>query len=179
MSDLYLMKKVIILKKRQVSMETFAPPYFNHFNLNLNKKKTCWNENHEKETNYIYTSAADLHSFFKSKIFFNSTVFLTFSWIELQMLLRCCLIHLSITILRDFLYLLYLYLFVELSLYMSYLWALFFILIFIFIMINRMNTDILVLLLIFQNLSCYFWMITSMKKVNNFQIAKVQSQGDA
>ena len=128
---------------------------------------------------YIYTSAADLHSFFKSNIFFNSTVFLTFSWIELHMLLRCCLIHLSITILRDFLYLLYLYLFIDLSLYMSYLWALFFILIFIFIMINRMNTDILVLLLIFQNLSCYFWMITSMKKVNNFQIAKVQSQGDA
>ena len=32
--------------------------------------------------------------------------------------------------------------------------------IFIFIMINRMNTDVLVLLLIFQNTTYYFWMIT-------------------
>ena len=32
----------------------------------------------------------------------------TFLWIELQMLLRCCLIHISIIILRHFLYLLYL-----------------------------------------------------------------------
>ena len=42
-----------------------------------------------------------------------------------------------------------------------------------------MNTDTLVLLLIFQNTSYYFWMITWMKNVNNFQIAKVQSHGVA
>ena len=60
-----------------------------------------------------------------------------------------------------------------------YLWNLFFIFIFIFIMINRMNTDIFVLLLIFQNMSYYFWMITQIKGVNNFQIAKVQPQGVA
>ena len=42
-----------------------------------------------------------------------------------------------------------------------------------------MNTDTLVPLLIFQNMFYYFWMITWMKKVNNFQIAKVQPQGVA
>ena len=39
-----------------------------------------------------------------------------------------------------------------------------------------MNTDTLVLLLIFQNISHYFWMIMWMKNVNNFKTAKVQSQ---
>ena len=42
-----------------------------------------------------------------------------------------------------------------------------------------MNTDTPVLLLIFQNMSYYFWMIMFMKNVNNFQIAKVQPQGVA
>ena len=37
-----------------------------------------------------------------------------------------------------------------------------------------MNTDTLVLLLIFKNMSYYFWMITRMKTVNNFQIVEVQ-----
>ena len=63
MSDLYLIKKVIILKKIQAAMKTFVPPFFNHFNLSLNqkkKKKTCGNESHENETKLIYNSAADL-----------------------------------------------------------------------------------------------------------------------
>ena len=58
---------------------------------------------------------------------------------------------------------------------MSYLLELF--LIFIIIIINRMNTGTLVLLLIFQNISYYFWMIMWMKDLNNFQIAKVQPVG--
>ena len=33
------MKKVIILKKIQVKMKTFAPPFFNHFSLSLKRKK--------------------------------------------------------------------------------------------------------------------------------------------
>ena len=37
-----------------------------------------------------------------------------------------------------------------------------------------MNTDTLVLLLIFQNIYYHFWMTTFMKNVNNFQRAKVQ-----
>ena len=60
---------------------------------------------------------------------------LIFSWIELEMLLRCCIIHISI-ILRRFLYLLYLRKCQDLGLFVSYLFS-FFIFIFIFIMINR------------------------------------------
>ena len=33
------MKKVIILKKIQVAMNTFSPPFFSHFSLILNRKK--------------------------------------------------------------------------------------------------------------------------------------------
>ena len=66
------------------------------------------------------------------------------------MLLKCCLIHLSITILRH-LYLLYLLPCLDLGLFMLYLCDLFFIFILTFIMDNRMNTDKLVLSLIFQN----------------------------
>ena len=40
-----------------------------------------------------------------------------------------------------------------------------------------MNTGTLVLLLIFQNISYYFWMIMWMIDLNNFQIAKVQPVG--
>ena len=49
-----LMKKVIILRKIQVSMKTFAPPVFIYFSLHLNRKtgkqeKTCVNESLDKE----------------------------------------------------------------------------------------------------------------------------------
>ena len=33
------MKKVIILKKIQVTLKTFAPTFFSHFSLSLNRKK--------------------------------------------------------------------------------------------------------------------------------------------
>ena len=46
-------------------------------------------------------------------------------------------------------------------------------------MINRINADALVLLPIFQNMSYCYWMITLMKNVNNFQVAKVHPQGIA
>ena len=42
-----------------------------------------------------------------------------------------------------------------------------------------MNTDTIVLLVIFQNVFYYFWMKTWMKNENNFQIAKVQPHGIA
>ena len=54
------------------------------------------------------------------------------SWIELRVLVRCCLMHKSIITLRHILYLLYLYLCLELSPFMLYLCDLRF----IFIMIN-------------------------------------------
>ena len=76
---------------------------------------------------------------------------LIFSWIELATLLKCCLIIISIIILRHILYLLNLCSCLDQGLFMSHLCDLFFILIFIFIMINRIlvNTDTLVLLLAF------------------------------
>ena len=46
---------------------------------------------------------------------------LTSSWLELQMLLRCCLIHISIIILRHILYLPYLCPCLDLALLMSFL----------------------------------------------------------
>ena len=98
---------------------------------------------------------------------------LTFSWIELQMLLRYCLIYISIIILRHFLYLLYLCPSLDQGLFISYLCYLFFI--FIFVMVNRMNADTLVLLLIFQNMSYYFYM----KNKNLFQISKGQPKNVA
>ena len=97
---------------------------------------------------------------------------LTFSWIELELLLRCCLIHISLIILRHFLYLLYLYPCPDACLFMSYLCDLFLIFIFIF-------TDTILILLSFQNISYYFWLITWMKNVNIFQKAKVQPQSVA
>ena len=40
-SQIYvLMKKVIILKKIQATMKTFTAPFFNHFSLSLNRKKS-------------------------------------------------------------------------------------------------------------------------------------------
>ena len=88
------------------------------------------------------------------------------------MLLRYCLIYISIIILRHFLYLLYLCPSLDQGLFISYLCYLFFIFIFIFIMVNRMNADTLVLLLIFQNMSYYFYMITWMRNMNYFQQLK-------
>ena len=60
MSDLYLIKGMIVLKKIQVTMKTFAPPFFQPFKFVPEQKKTCGNESHEKETKRIYASASDL-----------------------------------------------------------------------------------------------------------------------
>ena len=54
-----LMKKLVILKKIQVTMKTSAPLFFNHFGLSL-KKITFGNESHEKVTKHIYASTASL-----------------------------------------------------------------------------------------------------------------------
>ena len=101
-----------------------------------------------------------LHAFFFWKCFFSTQCFLTFQWVGLQMLLRCCLIPISIIALMRFLYL-------DLKLFMLCLCDLLFILIIIFIMIesyNLMNTNTFSF---FQNMSYYFWMIMWMKNVND------------
>ena len=61
--------------------------------------------------------------------------------------------------LRRFLSLLYLCPCLDLGLFMSYLCDIFFIFIFIFILINGMNTDTLVLLPIFQNMTLLILLI--------------------
>ena len=59
MSDLYLMKKVVILKTIQVMMKTFFPP-FSTISVWAWSENTCGNESHEKETKQIYASDDDL-----------------------------------------------------------------------------------------------------------------------
>ena len=123
----------------------------------------------------IFGEKINTRSFSYKQRFFSSQsqCCLTFSWIEIQMLLKCCLnlswrrslsyrkqsidllcismdwflykgtcfmkelIHISIIILRDFFYLLYMCPCLDQGLFMSYVCDLFFIFIFIFIMINQ------------------------------------------
>ena len=84
----------------------------------------------------------DIDAFFISKVFFSTQPqrCLTFSWIEFQMLLRCCLIHITIIILRHILYLFYLCPCLGLGLLISYLCDLFFIFNLIFITIHHINS---------------------------------------
>ena len=94
----------------------------------------------------IVPYALMLYTLFYKQRFFSTLpqCCLAFSWIELQMLLRYCLIHIScwlihitIIILEHFLYLFYLNPCLDLCLFRPYLCYLFFIFIFIFIIINR------------------------------------------
>ena len=107
---------------------------------------------------------------------------LTFSWIELQILLRYCLIkkdlHTETFFTSAVFDLLYSCPCLDLGLFMSYLCDLFFIFIFLLILINHYLTKKahLVFFRHFLEYSYYSWMITWIKNVNIFQIAKVQSQ---
>ena len=73
--------------------------------------------------------------FYKQCFFFNSASMLLNFLMNWALLLKCCLIHISIII--HVLYLLHLCPCLDLRLFLSYLSNLFFIFIFIFIMINR------------------------------------------
>ena len=74
--------------------------------------------------------------FISSAFLFQLKCCLTFSQIELQMLIRCCLIHINIIIMRhSFIFITLLCL--DLGLSMSYLCDQFFIFIFILMMINQ------------------------------------------
>ena len=75
-----------------------------------------------------------LHAFFYKQRFFS-----TFLRIELQILLKCCLIHLTIIILRHILYLAYLCLWLGLYLFMSYLYDLLYIFSLIFFVITHLT----------------------------------------
>ena len=38
---------------KEIQKKPFAPLFFSHFSLSLNRKKTCGNESHEKETKHM------------------------------------------------------------------------------------------------------------------------------
>ena len=91
------------------------------------------------------------------------------------MFLRCCLMHITIIITRHILYLVYLCSCLGLGLFMSYLCDLFFIFILILMVINNiisLKRTHLFFAHFFLLFPTTFYMITWMKKVNNFQIAK-------
>ena len=78
----------------------------------------------ESKIKIVVNKASKLNTcfFYKQRFFSAQPNFcLTFWWIELQMLLRCCLTHISIVIMRHFLHLLYLCPCQNLVLFMSYL----------------------------------------------------------
>ena len=101
-----------------------------------------------------------------------------FSWIELQGLFRFCLIHRTIIILRHILYFVYmcpclgLDRYIYIYIYISNLRDLFFN---FQAHLNRRTCFFYVIRISSVN----FWMLTLMKKANNFQIAWVQPQGVA
>ena len=78
------------------------------------------------------------YTLFYKQHFFQLSLSVAFSWIELQMLLTCCLIHILTTIiLQQILYLVCLYLSLGLDLFMPYLFDLFFIFSLLFVVINH------------------------------------------
>ena len=99
----------------------------NNYELSLYDMLSTLNEKgvHQRYAKFILTK---VHTFFISNAI---KCCLTFSWIELQMLLSCCLIPISI--LREFLYLLYLCPCLDLGLFTLRLCDL----LFIFITVNR------------------------------------------
>ena len=103
---------------------------------------------------------------------------LTFSWIEAQMLLRCCLIHKSIIILWHFLYLLYLCPFLDLGLFMLY-YVIYFSFSFSFsvwLFVEDHERRRICSSAYFLEYFLFFWTLTWMKNVNNFRVAKVRPQ---
>ena len=116
--------------------------------------------------------------FYQQRLFFSTKPHccLNFSWIELQMLLRNSLVHITIIVLRHILYLVYLCSCLGLGLFMWYLLDLFFFIFsLIFIVIHHIIPFKRMHLFFVHFLEYYLWMITSMKKANNFQIVKVQN----
>ena len=97
--------------------------------------------------------------FFKQRFFSTQPqCCLTLLWIELQVLLRCCLIHI-IKLFQDIFYVLYFYPCLGLGLFMSYLCDLFFIFSLVFFTINLCNliqTDALVFCTFFRISSIIF-----------------------
>ena len=115
--DCFLHKKVIIKKEVICTFE-----------LSLFKIYWCLK---------LFLLKFTMHVFFYKRHFFSTQhqCSITFAWIQLRMLPKCCLG--CIIVPRHFLHLSYFCSYLDLQLYMSYLCDLFFIFNFIFILINR------------------------------------------
>ena len=61
------MEKVIILKKIEVAMKTFAPLFLNNFSLNLNRKKHLVMRAMRKKLN-IFTAQLLIYNMLKQEI---------------------------------------------------------------------------------------------------------------
>ena len=105
-------------------------------NFNWVKGLKGWTERKFSKKAYIVSSALIGNTgFFYKQGFFSTQpqCCVICSWIELQMLLRCCLIHIITIVLRGILHVVYLCPCLDLGLFRSYFCDLFFIFSFIFI----------------------------------------------
>ena len=95
----------------------------------------------KKKKNDVHVPHSNTRFFYKQRFFSTQPqCCLTASWIELQMLLRCCWIHISIIIQGFVLCLVHLRPCLSLGLFMLYLCDLFFIVCLIFIAINHITS---------------------------------------
>ena len=127
-------KKIIIHRSRRLLVtferDSLRAKQRSHKRISYKKNETLY-KNRCRRKYYLLQKSPELKTIFSVEEMTQKSFII--SWIELLMLLSCCLIHLSIIILRHFLYLLYLYPCLDLGLFMSYLCNIFF----IFFMINR------------------------------------------
>ena len=182
----YLNSNAFTLKTKFSINPVFVITYFYILcsNIDMSKNSITWwpyalqNQLYgNTETPMVLTWTKLVNSvraFFISNAFFatQTQCCLTFSWIELQMLLRFSLIHIATMILRHIFYLVYLCPSLDESLFMLCLRDLFFNFSLIFIDIIYVTSFLYILKNMFQ----FLWMITWMKNANNFQIAQVQPQ---
>ena len=139
--------------------------FLQFYGTHTNRKKRHFN---------ICIKFSEAQAFFYKQHYFSiqPQCCLIFSWIKLQMSLRCCLINVSIFILRHFLYFLYLCPYLDLDLFLSYLCGLFFIFVFILTMINHIIPSKQGHLFCFRVL----WIFHI---IFGWRLAKVQSKGVA
>ena len=116
---------------------------------------------------YIGTQQLTYTLLYKQHLFSTQPQFcLVFYWIKSRMLLKCCLIHINITLLIHFLCLVYLYL--CLRQFTFYLCNLFFIIIFIFIKISPQGVACL-LLKFFMKVLLKIKSVYALSNVNKIQ----------
>ena len=121
---------VRIYKPLKIEIDTPKPFFSTQLNINVLKYQCkiqiiFWNSinvGHMILTRHTTLRRSMTRFFCKQRYFLTQPqCCLTFSWIELQVLLRCCLIYITIIILRHILYLVYLCPCLGLNQFMSYL----------------------------------------------------------